>query len=401
MAPRLYGKLAIEGGAPVRSSLLPYGRHHVTANDIAAVAAVLRSDRLTTGPTGEQFEREFASRVGNRFAVSFSSGTSALHGAAFAAGVGVDDEAIVTPLTFCATANAIVYQRGCPVFADVDRNTLTLSPESVERAITPKTKAIFTVAFGGHPSACERLREIAHERGLLLIEDAAHALGAQVRGQPIGPRADLTTFSFHPVKHIAGGEGGMVTTDCQELAERLRRFRNHGLTRDARERADAMQWQYDLVELGYNYRLSDLAAALAFSQLDRLDANLERRREIVTRYREAFAHRPEFELPSEAPGYESAWHLYAVQVQPEFLTTDRDGIFEALRAENIGVNVHYPLVPELTFYRENFGPFPRFPVAEDAAPRLLTLPLFPAMSEPDIDDVITAVHKVLDGYSRG
>ncbi|MGA9503576.1 MAG: DegT/DnrJ/EryC1/StrS family aminotransferase, partial [Terriglobales bacterium] len=280
--------LAIHGGAPVRSTLLPYGRQSLDDDDIQAVVNVLQSDWLTTGPKVVEFEERFAARVGARHGVSFSSGTAALHGAAFAAGLGPGDEGITTPLTFCATANCILYQGAMPVFADVSADTLNLDPQEVSRKISARTKAIFAVDFAGHPAALDELGELAKGRGAFLIEDACHALGAEFQGKRVGGIADMTVFSFHPVKHLTTGEGGMVATNDARLAETLRRFRNHGISSEARQRQEAGQWFYEMVLLGFNYRLTDIACALGLSQLEKLPANLARRREIAAQYTEAF-----------------------------------------------------------------------------------------------------------------
>ena len=254
--------LAVHGGAPVRGKLLPYGRQSLDDGDIQAVVDVLKSDWLTTGPKIGEFEERFAAWVGARHAVSFSSGTAALHGAAFAAGLGPGDEAITTPLTFCATANCILYQGATPVFADVSADTLNLDPNEVSQKINSRTKAIIAVDYAGHPAALAEMAELSRAQGAVLIEDACHALGAEYRGKRIGGIADMTVFSFHPVKHLTTGEGGMVTTNDERLAETLRRFRNHGISSEARERQEAGQWFYEMVLLGFNYRLTDIACAL-------------------------------------------------------------------------------------------------------------------------------------------
>jgi perosamine synthetase len=277
--------LAVHGGTPVRAKMLPYGRQSLDEADVRVVVEVLQSDWLTTGPKVGEFEERFAARVGARHAVSFSSGTAALHGAAFAAGLRPGDEAITTPMTFCATANCILYQGATPVFADVSADTLNLDPEAVARKLSSgkrsRVKAIIAVDYAGHPAALEELATLAQEQGALLIEDACHALGADYHGKRVGSIADMTVFSFHPVKHLTTGEGGMVATNDARLAETLRRFRNHGISSEARERQEAGQWFYEMVLLGFNYRLTDIACALGLSQLEKLDANLARRREIA------------------------------------------------------------------------------------------------------------------------
>ncbi|MGD0415021.1 MAG: UDP-4-amino-4,6-dideoxy-N-acetyl-beta-L-altrosamine transaminase [Terriglobales bacterium] len=396
--------LAIHGGRPVREKLLPYGRQSLDEADVQAVVEVLKSDWLTTGPKVGEFEERFAAWVGARHAVSFSSGTAALHGAAFAAGLGPGDEAITTPMTFCATANCILYQGATPVFADVSPDTLNLDPQEVSQKITSRTKAIIAVDYAGHPAALDELAGLAKKQiqRPLLIEDACHALGAEFRGERVGGIADMTVFSFHPVKHLTTGEGGMVTTNDARLAETLRRFRNHGISSEARQRQEAGQWFYEMVLLGFNYRLTDIACALGLSQIARLDANLARRREIAARYSEAFRDLNAIVVPTVREGVVPAWHLYPVRLNLEMHAAGRAEIFRALRAENIGVNVHYIPVHQHPYYRERFkSQSPKgHPVAEDAYERLISLPMFHSMTAQDVEDVIHAVTKIVDHYRK-
>jgi len=392
--------LAILGGVPVRATLLPYGRQAVDEGDIAAVAQALRSDWLTTGPRVGEFEEAFAAAVAAKFAVSFSSGTAALHGAAFVAGLGPGDEAVTTPMTFCATANCVLYQRARPFFADVSADTLNLDPAAAEEKVTGRTKAILPVDYSGHAADLDALMDLAERHGLTVIEDASHALGGEYRGRRVGSVAHMTTFSLHPVKHVTTGEGGMVTTQRADLAETLRRFRNHGISSEARERQSAGQWQYEMVMLGMNYRLPDINCALGLSQMKRLDENLARRREIAAAYSARLAGFPGLILPTVRADVNPAWHLYAVRVDTAHLTVGRAEIFRALRAENIGVNVHYIPVHLHPYYRERFGyRGGEFPVAEAAYEQLLSLPMFPAMTDADVDDVVRAMGKVLEHYA--
>ena len=393
--------LAINGGSPVRPSLLPYGRQSVDEDDIQAVVDVLRSDWLTTGPKVGEFEEAFAARVGSAYAVSFSSGTAALHGAAFTAGLKPGDEAITTPTTFAATANCVLYQGATPVFADVSPDTLNLDPEQIREKITTKTRAILPVDYAGHPADLNAICEIARERDLLVIEDACHALGAELDGRRVGGIADMTVFSFHPVKHITTGEGGMVTTNNPKFAETLRRFRNHGISSEARQRQNLGQWHYEMVLLGYNYRLPDIGCALGIQQLKRLDSNLARRREIAARYAVAFREIPGVTNPAVRVGALPAWHLFPIRLDLSELSVDRAEIFRALRGENIGVNVHYIPVHLHPYYRQQFGySGGEFPIAEDAYARLISLPMFHGMSDQDVEDVVAAVRKVLSSYAR-
>lgn len=391
--------LAIHGGRPVRETLLPYGHQSVKESDIDAVVDVLRSDWLTTGPKVAEFEQAFAKRVGATHAVSFSSGTAALHAAVFAAGLKGADEAITTPMTFVATANCLLYQNATPIFADVSSDTLNLDPERVLQKISSKTKAILPVDYAGHPANLTAMMEIARRRGLIVIEDACHALGAEHGDRQVGSIADLTVFSFHPVKHITTGEGGMATTDRPDFAESLRRFRNHGISSEACERQKACEWHYEMVALGFNYRLPDFACALGIQQLKRLDQNLARRRVIAARYTASLREIPVVNTPSVRRDVNHAWHLYPIRLDLSRLTADRAEILRALRAENIAVNVHYVPVHYHPYYRERFGlRSGEFPIAEDAYARLISLPIFHGMTDDDVDDVIAAVTKVLQHY---
>jgi len=393
-------RLALYGGTPVRTTPLPYGHQSISETDIAAVAAALRSEWITTGPRVTEFERGVAARVGARHAVAVSSGTAALHVAAFAAGLGPGDEAIVPPLTFAATANAVRYLGATPVFADVQADTLTLDPERVAEKLTSRTRAIIGVDFAGLPCDWEALRALARPAGLTLIDDAAHALGATSNGRALGSLVELTTFSFHPVKHATTGEGGMVTTDDPALAERARRFRNHGITVDASERFSRGEWHYEMVDLGFNYRLTDVQCALGLSQITRLDAMLARRRAIATRYRAHLRGLPGLALQALPAGREHAWHIFPILLDLDRLAGDRRAIFAALRAEGIGVNVHYIPVYWHPYYQRLGYAKGLCPVAEALYERLITLPLFPAMTDGDVDDVLAAVSKVIDHFGR-
>jgi perosamine synthetase len=387
--------LAVDGGTPVRQTLLPYGRQSIDEDDIEAVVEVLRSDWLTTGPKVAEFEEAFAARVQAKYAVSFSSGTAGLHGAAFAAGLKPGDEAITSPMTFAATANGVLYQGATPVFADLRADTLNLDPDEVKARMTRRTRALIPVDYAGHPAEMDVILELAARHGLVVIEDACHALGAEYRGRSTGSIADMTVFSFHAVKHLATGEGGMVTTGLADYAEKLRQFRNHGISSDARQRQRDGQWHYEMLALGYNYRLTDLACALGLSQLKKLDANLRRRREIAARYSAEFSSLPEVIVPVVRDGVNPAWHLYPIRLRPEKMSADRAQVFRALRAENIGVNVHYIPVHLHPYYRDRFAyRGGEYPVAEDAYERLISLPMFHGMNDQDVDDVVAAVKKV-------
>jgi perosamine synthetase len=394
-------KLAIEGGTPVRSTPLPYGKQWIDEDDIAAVVDVLRSDWLTTGPKVEEFESAFATVMDSRHAVSFSSGTAALHGAVAVLGLNAGDEAVTTPITFCASANCLLYCGVQPVFADVDSGTLLIDPAEIERNITPRTRALVVVDYAGQPVAVREINQLAEKHGLAVIEDACHSLGAKFEGRRVGGLSTMTAFSFHPVKHITTAEGGMVTTNDDGLAEKLRRFRGHGIGSDHRQREKVGSWFYEMVDLGYNYRLSDVQCALGLSQLRKLDQWLTRRRAIAARYDAAFRELSVVRPLSVLPGVEHAYHLYVVQLDLKQLRASRAKVFAALRAEGIGVNVHYIPVHLPPYYREHQGTVAGLcPRAEAAYERLLSLPMFPRMSDQDVQDVIEALHKVVAEYSK-
>jgi len=388
---------AIHGGEPLRRDPLPYARHWLSDQDVARVVEVLRSDRLTGGPVVERFERAFAERVGAAAAVAVSSGTAALHAAMFALGVGPGDEVVVPAMTFAATANAAVFQGATPVFADVEPDTLLLGPAQLAARLSPRTKAVIAVDYAGQPCAYDALREVADRHGAALVADACHALGGRYRGRPVGALAELSTFSFHPVKPITAGEGGMVTALDPRVAERMRAFREHGITTTARERQQRGTWLYEMVDLGYNYRLSDVHAALGLSQLGRLGAWTARRQEIAGRYAAAFGEMRGVVPLVVRPDVSHAYHLYVVRLDRSRLGATREEVFAALRAEGIGVNVHYIPVHLHPYYRRRFGTRPgTCPVAEAAYEEIVSLPIFPRMSDRDVDDVIEAVRRVTE-----
>ncbi|MEN6473604.1 MAG: UDP-4-amino-4,6-dideoxy-N-acetyl-beta-L-altrosamine transaminase [Syntrophaceae bacterium] len=372
---------------------IPYSKQSLDEDDIAAVIKVLKSDWLTTGPKVDEFEAAIASYAGTQGAVAVSSGTAGLHAAMYALGIGSGDEVIVPPLTFIATANAVVYQGGTPVFADVDLGTLLINPADVEAHITKRTKAIVAVDYAGQPCDYDALQDIAKRNGIALVADACHALGAQYRGRPVGSLADMTVFSFHPVKHITTGEGGMVVTDNPHYLERMRRFRNHGISRDHLERTRQGTWQYEMTDLGYNYRLTDFQCALGQSQLGKLPAWLEARRSIARRYDAALALIPEITSLDVRPDVAHAYHLYVVRLGRHL---DRGVVFQALQSLGILVNVHYIPVHLHPFYREHFGTQAGMcPIAEDAYEQILSLPMYSALQDQDVERVIDAIQCVV------
>lgn len=390
-------RLAVDGGTPVRATFLPYAHQVISDDDVAAVDEALRSDWLTTGPRVPAFEGLLAEATGARHAVAFSSGTAALHGAVVAAGLVPGDEAITTPMTFVATANAVLYAGATPRFADVTPDDLLIAPDAVAAAMSPRTRAILAVDYAGHPADYGVLRTIADSAPggrATLIADAAHSLGATRGSRTVGTLADMTVLSLHPAKIMTTGEGGAVLTDRDDLAEALRRFRNHGISTELAERRD---WTYAMVELGYNYRLTDIAAALGSSQIRRLPEFLARRRALAARYLERLGDHPAVDLPAVADDAEPAWHFFFVRLRLDRLTADRAVIFRALRAENIGVNVHYIPVHTHPYYRQRL-PGVSLPVAEASYERLLTLPLHAGMTDGDVDDVVGALDKVAEAY---
>lgn len=375
---------------------LPYSTQWIEEDDIDAVVDVLRGTYLTTGPTIDAFERAFAEYVGAPYAVAFSSGTAALHAAMLAAGIGPGDEVITTPMTFAATSNAVLYAGGEPVFADIRPDTYNIDVADVERKITSRTKALLPVDYTGQPADLGPLRELADQYRLLLIEDAAHALGATYRGRRVGSIADMTIFSFHPVKHITTGEGGMVTTHREDLAERLRLIRSHGIVRDPTKWSkNEGPWYYEMHDLGYNYRMTDIQAALGLSQLKKLDRFIALRKKYAAMYNAAFADNDALIVPYQSPDGSSSWHLYVLRLRLEALSITRREIFEALIRENIGVHVHYIPVYWHPYYAGLGYRRGLCPEAERHYEAIITLPLYPKMTERDVIDVIDAIDRIV------
>lgn len=384
-----------------REVFLPYGKQQLDDQDIEAVVNVLKGNYLTTGPAIEEFERKVANYVGAQYAVAFSNGTAALHGACFAAGIGLSDEVITTPMTFAASANCVLYQNGTVVFADVDPCTYNINPEEIRKKITVNTKAIIPVHFTGQPVDLDAIHKIAKEYNLIVIEDAAHAIGAKYKGRKIGSISDMTMFSFHPVKHITTGEGGMITTNNKLFYEKLLQFRSHGITRDITKLMDNHgPWYYEMQFLGYNYRMTDIQAALGSSQMDRLDMFIIKRREIVNVYNESFKDMPEITVPYQTSEGESSWHLYVIKLNLKLLNRSRKDIFEALQKQNIGVNVHYIPVHLLPYYQGLGYKKGSLPNSEQLYEEIITLPLFPAMTVEDVNDVIEAIKSTIKEYRK-
>lgn len=373
---------------------IPYGRQCVDEDDIKAVVEVLRSDYLTTGPKIEEFERKVAEYVGAKYAVAVSSGTAALHIACLAAGVTEGDEIITSPITFAASSNCVLYCGGTPVFADIDSETYNINPEEIEKRITNKTKAIIPVHFTGQPCDMDAITDIARKYNLYVIEDAAHALGAVYNGKRIGSISDMTCFSFHPVKPITTGEGGMVVTNSESLYKRLLLFRSHGITRDDSVMTENQgAWYYQQLELGYNYRITDISCALGISQINKLDIFLKQRREIAQYYNDAFAKFEGIIIPNQKVLCDSGWHLYMIQV----LSKDRADVFRKLREAGIGVNVHYIPVYQHPYYQVNGYSSCSCPNAELFYERAVSLPIFPSLTHEQQKYVIDNVKRCIQG----
>lgn len=373
--------------------MIPYGKQTIEQDDIQAVVDVLKSDFLTTGPKIAEFEQIVADYVGAKYAVAISNGTSALHAACFAAGIGPGDEVITTPLTFAASANCVLYCGGTPVFADVDPKTYNIDPEDIRRKITDRTKAIIAVHLAGQPCDMDAIHSIAREHGLIVIEDGAHALGSVYKGKKVGSMSDMTTFSFHPVKPITTGEGGMIVTDNEDFYKKMVLFRSHGITRD-----DSMMtrndgpWFYQQFDLGYNYRITDIQCALGCSQMKKLDRFLARRKEIVARYNEAFADCDNIITPYQLSDTESGWHLYIVQVK----NCDRRKVFENMREKGIGVNVHYIPVYMHPYYQEHGYENVHCANAEEIYSHIISLPLYPGLTSEQQDYVIDTLKSLCE-----
>ena len=389
------------GGTPVRDTKLFYGHQYIDEADIQAVVDVLKSDYLTCGPKIGELEEKLCQVTGAKYAVACSNGTAALHMACMAAGIGAGDEVITTPITFAASANCALYCGARPVFADIDEETYNIDPQSVAEKVNGKTKAVVAVDFTGQSVELDELLAVCREKGLVLIEDGAHVIGTKYKGRANGSIADMTTFSFHPVKTVTGGEGGAVLTNNEEYNKTLLLYRSHGITRDTGllEHEPEGGWYYEQIDLGYNYRITDMQAALIISQLDKLQMFSRRRKEIVARYNEAFSKLPQIAVQKEIPESDTTRHLYILRLVPEKLKIGRKEFFDALAAENICCNVHY--IPTYYFpYYQKLG-FAKgiCPKAEKLYEEMLSIPLYYAMTDKDVEDVIRAVTKIVEYYS--
>ena len=395
-------KPAIEGGIPTRNTPIYYGHQYIDEADIQAVVDVLKSDYLTCGPKIGELEKKLCDLTGAKYAVVCSNGTAALHIACLAAGVGEGDEVITTPITFAASANCALYCQAKPVFADINPMTYNIDPKKVKELTTEHTKAVVAVDYTGQSVELEELLEHCHANGITLIEDGAHVIGTKYKDKYNGSIADMTTFSFHPVKTVTGGEGGAVLTNSEELYKRLLLFRSHGITRDASlmTKEPDGPWYYQQVDLGYNYRMTDMQAALIISQLDKLPMFAKRRKEIVAKYNEAFKDIPQIFVQKEIEESDTVRHLYILRIVPERIKIDRAKFFEALGKENVICNVHY--IPTYYFpYYEKLGYKKGIcPNAEKLYEEMMSLPLYYSMTDEDVDSVIEAVLKIAEYYAK-
>lgn len=371
---------------------IPYGRQYIDEDDIQAVVDVLKSDYLTTGPTVQSFEKVVADYVDVKYAVAIANGTAALHAACYAAGIGEGDEVITTPITFAASANCVLYCGGTPVFADIKKDTYNIDPEDIRRKITPRTKAIIAVHYTGQPCEMDEICAIAKEHNLLVIEDAAHALGADYKGTKVGSISDMTTFSFHPVKHITTGEGGMITTNDEKLYQKLLLFRSHGITRNEELMTkNEGGWYYQQLDLGYNYRITDLQCALGISQMKKLDMFVARRRQLVEKYDAELQSMDGIVCPMQKEGCNSSWHLYVVQM-PE---GRRREIYDKLQVAGVHVNVHYIPVYKHPYYQEHGYESVHCVNAEQLYENIISLPLYYSLQDEMQEYVIETIKKVI------
>ena len=393
-------KLAIFGGEPVRNERISYGHQYIDEKDIEAVVKVLKSDYLTCGPEITRLEKKLCDITGAKYAVVISNGTAALHAACYAAGITEGDQVITTPITFAASANCARYLGAVPVFADIDKDTYNISPNEIEDKITEKTKAVVAVDFTGQAVQLNEIKKICADKNIVLIEDGAHSIGTLYNGVPVGSIADMTTFSFHPVKTVTGGEGGAILTNSEEYYEKLTLFRAHGITRNPNLMAGETEgdWYYQQIDLGYNYRMTDIQAALISSQLDKLPLFKKRRSEIVERYNRAFSEIPQLVVQKEIGESDTARHLYIIQLRLEMLNATRKEIFDALKAENVCCNVNYIPVYYFPYYQQLGYTKGICPNAEALYERIISIPLYYSMTDEDVESVINAVKKVVEYY---
>ncbi len=394
--------LAKDIAVSTRTDFLPFHRPDITEAEILEVVDTLKSGWITTGPKTKRFEVLFREYVGCRHAIAVNSCTAAMHLALAAAEIGEGDEVITTSLTFCATANVIVHQRATPILADVREDDFNINPEEIERRVTPRTKGIIPVHLAGQPCEMDEILHIAEKHHLLVIEDAAHAIGAKYNGKMVGTIGDVTAFSFYATKNLTTAEGGMITTDNQELVEKMRILSLHGISADAWKRYSAEgSWYYEVLYPGYKYNMTDIQASLGIHQLARLESFIQTRTKYAQMYNEAFSEIAEIITPQVKPNVRPAWHLYIIRINRERLKIDRAQFIEALRAQNIGASVHFVPLHLHPFYRARYS-FKRgdFPVTEAIYEDIISLPLYPSMTVQDVEDVIEAVKHIVAQYRK-
>lgn len=395
-------KLAIDGGQPVRKNKIYYGHQWIDEDDIKVVSETLKSDYITCGPKVIEMEECLKNYTGAKYAVAVSNGTAALHCACIAAGIEPGDEVITTPITFAASANCILYCGATPVFADINPYTYNIDPDKIREKITNKTKAIIAVDYTGQVTEIEKIRAICEEYNLVFIEDAAHSIASKYNENRVGNLADLTTFSFHPVKTITSGEGGAITTNNEEYYRRLCLARTHGITHDKQlmvEDEPEGPWYYEQIMLGFNYRLTDFQAALIISQMKKLDMFVAKRKEIVCKYNEALSDLPELFIQKEIPQSDTCRHLYVLKLNLDRLTCTRREFFDAMSAENVQCQIHYIPVYWFPYYQKLGYQRGLCPKAEEYYRSVISIPIYPKMSDEDVEDVIHAVRKVVNSYS--
>lgn len=393
--------IALKGGKPTRDVFIPYGKQYIDDKDIQNVEKTLKSPYITSGPKVEEFEEKLCSLTGAKYAVAVSNGTAALHAACHTIGISNGDEVITTPITFAASANCILYCGGTPVFADINPDTWNIDPNQIEKKITSKTKAVIAVDFTGQVVEHDKLKEICDRNNLVLIEDAAHAIGTKYNDKYVGNIADLTTFSFHPVKTITCGEGGAIMTNSLDYYKKLKLFRSHCITREIDEVSQHPFIGYnEQIGLGYNYRMTDFQAALGSSQLEKLDAFSNRRTEIVNKYNDTFSKIPQLIVQKEIPESKTVRHLYIIRLNSPLLNADRNEIYSAIHAENVGVQVHYIPVYYHPYYKSLGYTKGICPIAEKLYEEIITIPLYYSLTDRDVDLVIEAITKVISYYAK-
>ncbi len=394
---------ALLGGTPVRKEKIFYGRQWVTEEDVDAVAKVLTGPYLTCGPEVEKLEQKLCSMTGAKYAVAVTNCTSALHLASLTAGLEEGDELITTPLTFMASANCALYCGARPVFADIDPDTYNIDPASIEDHITERTKAVVAVDYTGQAVKLDEIRAICEKHHLILIEDAAHSIGTKYKGQPVGSIADMTCFSFHPVKTVTAGEGGAILTNNEEYYHKLKLLRSHAMESRPEFQIDGPHegpWVYEQQMLGFNYRMTDIQAALLSSQLQKIDSFIARRKEIVKRYNKVFSAYPEIIIQKEIPESDTSRHLYILRLDLDRLNCTRREFFDAMSAENVQCQIHYVPVYWFPHYQSLGFTKGLCPNAEKVYAGIMSIPLYPRLTDEDVESVITAVTKLITYYRK-